>query len=331
MSTKFSISVIIPVYNVDRYLVECLDSVFNQTYKNFDVIAIDDGSTDGSSLILNTYKQQYSNINVVTQRNQGLSAARNTGIDCSNGDFIIFLDSDDRLHPDALLMCNNYINRFNVDIILFSGFAFADGIPDEKIINMNYNRPVQLLNKPMCTNLLFNYFIEKNEYIVSACFYIFSREILNNLRFMPGIYHEDNLFTTLLLLNSSNFRGVCVPDQLYERRVRADSITTKKKNFKHIAGYKAVADSLLEFNLNDSNYNDKLNIFIQKTYFTCSILLNYVGLSYSSLNIYKSIMFSFFFRTRLSINFVKYSLFVLFPFFIPVVKYLKTVKFKKTH
>ena len=89
------ISVIVPIFNVEKYLKECLESIINQTFKDIEIICINDGSTDNSLDILNQYAEKDNRIKVITQSNQGLSAARNTGIKYANGEYISFIDSDD--------------------------------------------------------------------------------------------------------------------------------------------------------------------------------------------------------------------------------------------
>ena len=96
------ISVIVPVYNVEKYLRQCLDSIINQTYRNLEIILVDDGSTDSSGIICDEYAQIDARIKVIHKENGGLSSARNAGLDVctSGGDFIAFVDSDDWLEPD---------------------------------------------------------------------------------------------------------------------------------------------------------------------------------------------------------------------------------------
>ena len=93
------ISVIIPVYNVEAYLPRCLDSVIQNTYRNLEIICVDDGSTDGSPEILRDYAQRDARITVITKENGGVSSARNAGLDRATGEFVAFIDSDDFVHP----------------------------------------------------------------------------------------------------------------------------------------------------------------------------------------------------------------------------------------
>ena len=94
------ISVIVPVYNVERYLTRCIDSILAQTYQNFELILVDDGSTDGSGTLCDSYMKKDSRIKVIHKKNGGLSDARNSGIDAAEGEFLSFIDSDDWVRPD---------------------------------------------------------------------------------------------------------------------------------------------------------------------------------------------------------------------------------------
>ena len=105
---KFSI--VIPVYNVEPYLPECLDSVLNQTLSDWEAVCVNDGSTDNSSVVLEDYASKDSRFRVITQPNGGLSAARNTGMKAALGDYVLFLDSDDWLEPNALLVLSEHLN-----------------------------------------------------------------------------------------------------------------------------------------------------------------------------------------------------------------------------
>ena len=120
------ISVIIPVYNVEKYLCECIDSVLGQTYQDYEVILVDDGSTDSSGTICDKYAETNSRIKVIHRKNGGLSEARNTGFDAANGEYIYFLDSDDYIRADALERMHEASKKTNADIYFFEAEVFYD-------------------------------------------------------------------------------------------------------------------------------------------------------------------------------------------------------------
>ena len=118
--TKFSI--IVPIYNVEKYLPKCLDSLINQTYSNIEIICVNDGSTDNSLQILEEYANKDKRIKIINQENQGVSVARNNGIDNATGDYILFVDSDDWLEIYACDILNKKLEKNNSDLIIFNAY-----------------------------------------------------------------------------------------------------------------------------------------------------------------------------------------------------------------
>ena len=117
------ISVVIPVYNTQNYLNECIDSVLNQSFKDFEIICINDGSTDNSLSILSDYEVSDERIKVISQQNRGLGASRNEGLKLAQGEYVLFLDSDDYLTPDALEKLYNQAYANDLDLILLIEFV----------------------------------------------------------------------------------------------------------------------------------------------------------------------------------------------------------------
>ena len=120
------VSVIIPVYNTEKYLAECLDSILNQTLDSYEIIIVNDGSTDGSLQLINQYAKRYSNISVINQNNQKQGAARNAGLKVANGEYVCFIDSDDMLEKNALDYCYNLASKINLDMITYAADIFGD-------------------------------------------------------------------------------------------------------------------------------------------------------------------------------------------------------------
>ena len=113
------ISVVVPVYNVEKYLRECLDSLANQTFEDFEVICVNDGSDDSSLSILEEYASEDERFKIVSQENKGLSGARNTGMNYIKGRYLLFLDSDDWLELNALELLYNHANALNSEMVIF--------------------------------------------------------------------------------------------------------------------------------------------------------------------------------------------------------------------
>ena len=126
LTFKPKVSVIIPIYNVQNFLIDCLDSIVKQSLKEIEIICVNDGSTDDSLSLLLNYSKIDNRIMIIDQRNRGLSEARNTGIKFSNGEFIYFVDSNDLLRLNALYELYEYSKKYNLDIIYFQSIEFKN-------------------------------------------------------------------------------------------------------------------------------------------------------------------------------------------------------------
>ena len=235
---KFSI--IIPVYNVEAYLRDCLNSVLAQTYADWEAICINDGSTDGSLAILQEYASKEPRMHIIDQSNRGLSAARNIGIKAANGDYIFLLDSDDWIVPDALERLSKRIN--GQDLICFTGQKYNE--QDQTYM------PSDVLTPAIYSNGMTYYYANAlKSYafpFVCAVLRLYRRAFLQaqNLSFKEGIYHEDNLFTPIACYYAR--KVTVIPDSLYVYRIRVNSIMTKAEP-KRLSDLVLVANSLAAF------------------------------------------------------------------------------------
>ena len=212
-------SVIIPVYNVEPYLRDCLDSVLNQTCADWEAVCVNDGSTDGSAAILEEYASKDHRFRIVTQANGGLSAARNSGMELSLGDCLLFLDSDDWLEPNALETIAKAWN--DEDMLCFSGRRFFE-------TTNQYNTPDGLPEKVYPSGMDYyneNALLSRDFAFVCVVLRAYKRSFLKekDLRFKEGIYHEDNLFTPMACYHAQKVR--IINECLYDYRIRANSIT----------------------------------------------------------------------------------------------------------
>lgn len=214
------ISIIIPVYNVASYLPKCIDSVLTQSCTDFEAIFVNDGSTDDSLSILEEYSSLDLRIKVVSQENGGLSAARNTGLNLAQGDYVFFLDSDDWIEQNALEILASSID--GQDMICFNGRRYIEDTGEfEKADDLTAETNIsgwEYYNK---------YSLQpRNFAFVCVVLRLYSREFLlkNNLKFAEGIYHEDNRFTPLACFYAQKVS--VINDVLYNYRVRPSSITT---------------------------------------------------------------------------------------------------------
>ena len=185
MSFNPLISVIIPVYNVEKHLEKCLDSIVNQTYKNLEIILINDGSTDGSPEICSKFAQNDERIIFISRENKGVSASRNEGIELSSGDYFSFIDSDDYLEPDTYEYLIRIIEDKKVDIVNYEHYiTFSDREISHKVNECNYG----LFNKKDAQRqLVYNVAFAWNK--------LFSKETIEGLFFNKEILRgEDRLF-----------------------------------------------------------------------------------------------------------------------------------------
>ena len=254
------VSVIIPVYNVEKYLVECLNSVISQTLREIEIICVNDGSKDGSLKILKEYAAKDDRITIINQENQGLSCARNNALKIAKGEYIQFLDSDDYLKLDAVEKLYDFAKKNNLDLCSFSGENFIDG--EYKLLKNEYWSFGFLPQNFNCQN--FNWsdcmdFITRMP--VSSCLTIYRNVFIKKLglEFPSGLCYEDNVFYTIALL-SANTCGI-LKEKLYCRRIHKNAITQNWN--KHFADYLAIIDILLSWIKKNKNilfqpYGEKL-------------------------------------------------------------------------
>ncbi len=228
-----SISIIIPVYNVEQYVEDCLSSIFVQMQDTDEIIIIDDGSTDGSYEICKKLTKGRNNVVLLHQHNCGQGAARNRGLAIANGDYILFVDSDDMLAENALINLKTKLKTLEVDILLFSADILiqCDNIPQ---INY-YDKHNAVSEKIMDGKEMFSALYPKY-YTSSPCLLISKRNFLieNQLYFPEGIIHEDDVFTFQSLMSAQ--KTACVPEKYYLRRYRPNSVMTSGWNLQRWTG-----------------------------------------------------------------------------------------------
>lgn len=215
-------SIIVPCYNVEKYVKECIDSILMQSIDDYEIIAINDGSTDTTYDIL---KENYENnryVKIINQENKGLSETRNVGIMNSVGTYLIFIDSDDYWNnSDALKKIKNYIEKFNSDVILI---GYTKIYPDGKMVEK------KRIN--FCQEKGIDYLIKTNYFKACAWDKIVKRELIvsNNIFFPKGLLSEDIIWCANILKVTKEIG--CIEENFYMYRQRGDSITknVKEKN-----------------------------------------------------------------------------------------------------
>lgn len=214
-------SVIVPVYKVERYLEECVDSILAQTYTNLEVILVDDGSPDNSGAICDRYAAEYpERVRVVHKPNGGLSSARNAGLDVARGEYIAFIDSDDKILPTMFAESVDALNSFGVDIVCSSFLAFG--------ARHNVIPPVPeplTLSGAGALEMALDWKIDR-----SSCTKVYRRSLIGDFRFPEGLINEDFPFVCRVLLAAQKVH--ILPKGFYLYRVTEGSIShTFKDSF----------------------------------------------------------------------------------------------------
>jgi glycosyltransferase involved in cell wall biosynthesis len=230
MTAENKISIILPIYNVEKYLKQALDSCLEQTLDGIEIICIDDCSTDNSKEILKEYTNRYSNIKTIyLDKNSGQGYARNRGLEIANGNYIMFLDPDDWLEKDACELAYNQITQNNNDFVMFT-YKRCNDITNEITINKTYLKAFQELKDSPSINLS-----EMDTPFVKASFVwvqIYNKEFLNvnNISYNENLrIGEDLSFYFRAILYS---KSVSILDKpLYNYRLHLSSTTQTKQNF----------------------------------------------------------------------------------------------------
>ena len=222
------ISIIIPVYKVEKYLPECVESILNQTYKNFELILVDDGSPDNSGKMCDEFAEKDSRIKVIHKENGGVSSARNIGLDNASGEYITFIDSDDFVDKRYLevLYSTSKENDTDISICCFAKYTHSSFI----IFNEIFPKKINIDFKDSNFLKFFKrYFYLKNNIFGSACRTLFKKASIKNLRFDENIkISEDLLFVVNTIYNSQSISFT--NEILYFYRITNISASTSYKN-----------------------------------------------------------------------------------------------------
>lgn len=267
MSDEIILSIIVPVYNTEFYLQECLVSLLQQDLSNYEIICINDGSTDNSLEILKKYSERHSVIKVYSQDNKGLSATRNRGIDLAEGKYIYFMDSDDILEEYSLKYIIEKMRLNNLDLFVFDAESFFD---EENTVNfelIEYDKK-KSFGFYETGALLLDDLVKDRVFSSSVCLYVVKKDILikNNLEFIENIIHEDEAFTVETFLNAG--KSLHENRTFFKRRIRSESIMTKQRNEKNFIGYYKVFNRLHKYLKKDTKAINKRLATIFNTLFS---------------------------------------------------------------
>ena len=236
---KKLISVIVPIYNVEKYLDKCIKSIVNQTYTDLEIILVDDGSTDGSGRICDTYAKEDARICVLHQKNAGRSGARNAGLDKASGEYVMFVDGDDWI-DDCCLEEVYKVFEDEIEMVVFrERCIYADRVEDGglgKTMRFVKSEPLEFYVKGH----------EGFQKVNSVCGKLYRRSLLQNIRFEEGRYYEDIMFTTRVYATCQDC--IYLDTAYYNYNIATDSSIT----------YRGV---------NELTFRDEIPIFFEKEVF----------------------------------------------------------------
>lgn len=253
--TDIKFSILIPVYNVDRYLSFCLDSICSQSYTNFEVIAVNDGSTDQSAEILQKYADKDQRIVVINSENKGVSAARNSAIQKASGDYIWMVDADDLIAPDALMTLFNVIEKTLPDIVTF------------RYQKLYKNRNQLQASTPNCEKLpqkQFDFFrsifdkSDKSSHYTGGYVWlrVFKKSLIENIAFneMMSYYEDEEFFLRVYRSFKPDTKIISINEKLYCYRKRLSSLMNTNRSSRLFSLYQFQRRSLREFAKDSDEY-----------------------------------------------------------------------------
>lgn len=261
------ISIIVPVYNVESYLKRCVDSLINQTYKNLQIILVDDGSKDNCPFICDEYEKTDSRITVIHKKNAGVSAARNSGLDIAEGDYIGFVDSDDYVHPEMYEFLMRAIKENDADLsLVWYKFVYEN---DNDLINscQEYRVGKVYDNNIDAVMALYN---RKFRINVGPCNKLYKKSIFKNLRYPTDKIRGEDESVIHIILSLCN-KAVVLENKMYYYFQRRGSVMNSNNPQIYIDQINALKDRIIFFINN--NYNNALNMAVKQYYkYTCFVL-----------------------------------------------------------
>ena len=236
MFFKPKVSIIVPFYNTSKYFNELMDRLLGQSYKNIEVLLINDGSTDNSLDLALKYEKKDKRVQVFSEKNSGPGKARNIGLDNATGKYYLFVDSDDLLEYNAVEILINTAKKYKADMVNFNAGVFYDGVKKENTI-IEEDRYIKKhdYSKIYEGCEYFDLQMRQGDPSIVVWSYLFSAKIAKETRFLGTRCHDDNLYTCENFVKTKRLKFIS--DKLYYRRVRQDSIMTKKGNIEDAYSY----------------------------------------------------------------------------------------------
>lgn len=277
------VSVIVPVFNVEKYLDECVTSIVNQTYMKLEIILVDDGSTDSCSWICDNWALKDNRIKVIHKENGGLSDARNVGIDKSTGEYVVFVDSDDVIAPFYVENLHNVCVANGVQLAICRHIKFSDN--KKPVFDMG-NGNVQLLDSKEAISLFFGIFFTE---IVAACTKMYHHNLVRRIKFPYGKINEDveNFWKYIEASGTIAFSESIA----YGYRMRDGSITKAKYTIRNLDLVEFTRKSMQHYKGKDAELYKQFLFFHILTLFRSVMFVKYCLNSVDKDNIYYSLKY----------------------------------------
>ena len=260
-----SISVIMPCFNVEKYIINTLNSVIKQTFKDIEIICIDDGSTDNTLKLLKEYEKKYKNIKVFSNKNYKQGYERNFGLKYAKGKYIYYMDSDDILELNCFEILYKNMEENNLDLLFFEGSSFYETLILEKKFpeyQKLYQRK-EVYPKIYLGKDLYVLFRNNADFIVSPCLQIVKKDFLikYNIKFPEITMLEDNLYTFKVILAANRVK--CISDSLFKRRVREKSTMTSNQDIEKILSTISIINEMVEVCIKYRNDKDLYTVIFK--------------------------------------------------------------------
>lgn len=268
------VSIVVPTYNVERYIEECLDSLLAQSYKNIEYIIIDDASSDATPYLMKTYEDKMHIVR--NKKNNGQGAVRNQGLSVAKGAYVLFVDSDDWIEPDTVRQLVEKAVDTKSDLVRFNGVSFNDN--EHTIKSKAHYNFSSILSKDQIYEGKDLLVVNQKSYSASPCLYLVKKDLLeqNKILFPEGLLHEDEYFSTMVFVHST--RMSYSDNSFYHRRYRVASTMTENTPL-HI---KKSFESYIEiFKLLEEEYQSEKFNLNQKAFIKRQLLSIYHGLKSS--------------------------------------------------
>lgn len=267
-------TIIVPCYNSSQHIIRCLNSLVNQTYKDIEIIVVDDGSEDNTSAVIEQFiaEGELTNVTLIVKENAGPGSARNLGLLKARGEYISFVDSDDYLHLETINFCWHKLHQLCLDAIFFESYVQESDFEQVRNQKFKNGRSPRVINTILAGEEIFSISVSEDKYIESPVLYVVKRNCLRGITFPEGTLYEDSVFTTKMLLSGRLKRVFSTAERFYYRVARNGSITGRPEEEKNLISYVAVYSELTHLMRKEKNQRNYQSIDMYRSIFLRSAI-----------------------------------------------------------